>query len=203
VSDFFNLQTQNLSTPLKNKLIYVVGASGSGKDSIINYCCKHLFETLLLPVVVPHRFITRQDTQHEKSLYLTEDEFLKKSEQNGFAMQWQANHFYYGIGKDIDACLLDNCVVVVNGSREYLPVAKKKYGKILYSIAIEVPVDVLEKRLCERGRESIDDIRLRLQRHKQLSETIKTDAVIYNVGSVAEASQSFVNKISTVTHLVS
>ena len=197
MSEFFNLQTQPESVSLKNKLIYIVGASGSGKDSIIQYCCDHLFETLSLPVIVPHRFITREDTQHEKSLYLTEEAFFQKSAQDGFAMQWQANQFYYGIGKDIDACLLDNCIVVVNGSREYLPTARQKYGKILYSISIEVPTEILEKRLFERGRESIEDIQLRLQRHKLLAENISTHRVIHNTGTIKEAAQALIAAIQT------
>lgn len=197
MSEFFNLQFQSPSSSLKHKLIYVVGASGSGKDSIIQYCCENLFDTLPIPVVVPHRFITRDDTQHEKSLYLNEEEFKKKSAQDGFAMQWQANHFYYGIGKEIDACLLDNCIVVVNGSREYLPTAKQKYGKILYSVSIDVPLALLEKRLYERGRESIEDIQLRIQRHKQLQQHFTTNAVIENTGTIEESSQRLIDIIAS------
>lgn len=197
MSEFFNLQFQSPSSSLRHKLIYIVGASGSGKDSIIQYCCEHLFDSLPLPVVVPHRFITREDTQHEKSLYLNEEEFLKKSAQDGFAMQWQANHFYYGIGKEIDACLLDNCIVVVNGSREYLPTAKQKYGKILYSVSIDVPINVLEQRLYERGRESIEDIQLRIQRHKQLQQHITTNATIENTGTIEDSAKTLIHYIAS------
>lgn len=179
------------------KLFYIVGASGSGKDSIIQYCREHLFVRSKLNIVVAHRYITRKSDHNENSVYLSEDEFDKRLETNLFSLAWNANGLSYGIGSELDHWLQSNCVVLVNGSREYLPTAQKKYGELLHSIEIKVPTKILEDRLANRKRESPEDIRLRLERHKIFSEKINPTTTIDNTASIEKAANDLFKTIMT------
>lgn len=171
------------------KLFYLVGPSGSGKDSILRYFRQHLSEQCVQPVTVSHRYITRASDSNENSVSLSEEEFRLRLDKELFAMHWQANGFDYGIGKEIELWMKAGVSVIVNGSRAYLPKAQSLWGKKLHSISVNVSDEVLEQRLRQRNRESEGEIQLRLQRHKRLQPESSTDSVVVNNSSVENAAK--------------
>jgi len=58
--------------------------------------------------------------------------------------------------------------VLVNGSREYLHEARKRYPDLL-AVLLQVEPEVLRARLLERGRETPDDIEARLMRNSRFA----------------------------------
>jgi len=176
----------------KNKLsvatlYYLVGASGSGKDSILRYFRDHLAKECRLPVAIAHRYIPRQTDATENSVMLSEQEFTMRAQEKLFALNWQANTFHYGIGVEINTWLEAGVSVIVNGSRAYLPIARSLYPKQLHSINIDVPDEILQQRLQKRSRETPSAIISRMQRHKQLKEIFIADSVIVNDSSIDHA----------------
>jgi ribose 1,5-bisphosphokinase len=81
-------------------------------------------------------------------------------------MSWRANGLAYGIPAQINDWLAAGDDVLVNGSRGYLPEARRRYPNML-AILLTVDLAVLRQRLLARGRESLAEIDARLARNGQ------------------------------------
>lgn len=143
------------------KLIWLMGPSGSGKDSLL----AELRQQEQAQLLVAHRYITRAaNAGNENHIALSEQEFFTRAGQNLLALSWHANGLYYGVGVEIDLWLHAGFDVVVNGSRAHLPQAKSRYGAVLLPVCLQVSQDVLRQRLLARGRENETEIVARLER---------------------------------------
>ncbi|MEM9339220.1 MAG: phosphonate metabolism protein/1,5-bisphosphokinase (PRPP-forming) PhnN [Bacteroidota bacterium] len=144
-------------------LFYVVGASGAGKDSLMNFARKNLS---VKHVKFAIRHITRPaDAGGEAHIATSHEEFQQLMEQSFFSLFWESHGNRYGISKEINQWLNDGINVVVNGSRGYLPTALSRYPN-LKTVLIEVSEHVMRKRLTGRGRESNEEIEDRIKRSK-------------------------------------
>ncbi|WP_225086787.1 ribose 1,5-bisphosphokinase [Pectobacterium colocasium] len=159
------------------KLIYLIGPSGSGKDSLLR-----AIRQLALPhLLVAHRYITRPvEIQGENHIALTQEEFENRLRLGLFALNWQAHQCHYGIGIEIDDWLQRGNDVIVNGSRAYLSQARERYGNTLFPICLTVSTSTLRERLCARGRESEQQIATRLQRAEEEQSRLQSDCVLLN-----------------------
>lgn len=142
------------------RLVYVMGPSGAGKDSLLAYARKHVREPR---IAFAHRYITRKSDGHENHVELTHDEFAARAQLGFFALEWSSHGFRYGVGVEIDAWLAAGSVVVVSGSRAHLPAALERYPQMCV-VHIDAAPHVLAERLAMRGRETADEIRARLAR---------------------------------------
>ncbi|EHM51779.1 MAG: ribose 1,5-bisphosphokinase [Yokenella regensburgei] len=146
---------------MTGKLVWLVGASGSGKDSLLE--ALRVFEHPR--ILVAHRYITRPwNAGSENHVALSEQEFFTRAAQQLFALSWHANGFYYGVGVEVDVWLHAGFDVVVNGSRAHLPQAKARYGASLLPVCLQVTPEILRQRLETRGRETQTEITQRLAR---------------------------------------
>lgn len=142
--------------------MYIVGASGVGKDSLIEYVRQHL--QAQDRVLIAHRYITRDAfAGHENHVQLSAQEFALRARHELFAMHWESHGYRYGIGTEINAWLASGCAVVVNGSREYLSGAFERYPDMLV-VWVSASQETVAARLLTRGRESSPQISQRLQR---------------------------------------
>lgn len=156
---------------MSGKLIWLVGASGSGKDSLLA-ALRQRENTQLL---VAHRYITRPfNAGSENHIALSKQEFFNRAERQLFALSWHANNNYYGIGIEIDLWLHAGFDVVANGSRAHLP---------------QVTPEVLRQRLEQRGRESETEIALRLERAARYTPT--DCLTLNNNGSLGQSVEQF------------
>ena len=107
-------------------LFYVIGASGAGKDTLMNYARSTINGAE--PVIFANRYITRPPfTGNENHIHLSREEFEARINANLFALYWESHEQYYGIGTEINGWMECGFNVVVNGSRQYLPVAQQRY----------------------------------------------------------------------------
>ncbi|WP_113632149.1 ribose 1,5-bisphosphokinase [Pectobacterium peruviense] len=159
------------------KLIYLIGPSGAGKDSLLR-----AIRQLPLPrLLVAHRYITRPaEIQGENHIALTPEEFAIRQQLGIFALDWQAHQCHYGIGIEIDDWLQRGSYVIVNGSRAYLTQARERYGNTLFPICLTVSESALRQRLRARGRESEQQIATRLQRAEDEQSHLQSDCVLLN-----------------------
>lgn len=149
-----------------SQLVYIVGASGVGKDSLMQYARTQLNGSI--PLLFAHRYITRPATEgSENHIALTAEEFRNRKVGGLFALDWESHGLYYGIGIEIDVWMQMGSHVVVNGSRQYLPVAKQRYPDMI-PIAIEADPEVIRHRLESRGREKGEEIEQRIKRQPEL-----------------------------------
>ena len=178
---------------MKNRLIYVMGASGSGKDSLMRHAREKLAKHS--NIVFAHRYITRPaDAGGENHVSLTPDEFSSRVAAGLFAFHWQSHGHHYGIGIEIDRWLASGATVIVNGSREYLPQVSGRYHNVV-PLLIEVSPDVLRERLLRRGRENREQIEQRLQRHEVLAGACAEGLKVNNDGPLHESGDTLVGLI--------
>jgi len=179
-----------------SQLFYVIGASGAGKDSVMNFVRMKLKGKR--SILFAHRYITRlPDAATENHIYLTPQEFKARLRAGLFAMDWRSHENYYGIGKEINYWMHQGLTVIVNGSREYLPEAQEKYKK-LQPILIETSPEIVLQRLQERGRETTKEIIERIERNARLSLDGDNIIRVLNDGPIEEAGRDFHDIISGI-----
>tara|TARA_B100000212_G_scaffold83285_1_gene60243 strand:- start:281 stop:844 length:564 start_codon:yes stop_codon:yes gene_type:complete len=142
-------------------LIFVVGPSGSGKDTLINGA-KGLVSNERFTFIT--REITRSaDAGGEDHIEITKRDFDRKVKAGQYALHWQANGHCYGINKELNQLLCAGKTIVLNGSRAAVSTAGELYPQ-LQIVQINVPLEILRKRLKERNRETEQEIEARLSR---------------------------------------
>jgi ribose 1,5-bisphosphokinase len=151
---------------MRGRLIYLMGPSGAGKDSLLEAARERLAARGCL---IARRAITREgQALGEDAEALSPESFAEREQAGAFAMSWRANGLAYGIPKQIDEWLAAGRDVLVNGSRAYLAEARRRYPELL-AVLLAVEHDVLRRRLLARGRETSAQIDARLLRSAQLA----------------------------------
>lgn len=154
---------------MAGRLIYLIGPSGSGKDSLLDVARGPLADQ---GCRVVRRVITRSaEAVGEAAQAVSVDEFAVLQAQGAFALSWQANGLFYGIPKEVDEWLAAGQDVLVNGSRGYLPQARECYPDLL-ALLLTVDQAVLRQRLLARGRESLPEIEARLARNADFTASL-------------------------------
>lgn len=161
-------------------LVAVVGPSGAGKDSLLAHARYMLRDDPQVRFV--RRCITRPAAaggeEHEA---LDDEEFARRRAAGDFALHWESHGLGYGIGREIDDWLAQGCMVVYNGSRAHLPLARLAYP-LLRVVAVTARPETLARRLAQRRRESAADIALRIRRQPPLP----ADLPMIEVGNDAD-----------------
>ena len=178
---------------MDGRLIYLMGPSGSGKDSLIEAARKPL-QSINGEVV--RRVITRSaESVGEDAIGVSHEDFQHRKDEGEFALSWHANGLDYGISIQIDQWLKDGRHVLVNGSRGHLAEALQRYPALL-PVLLTVKDEVLRERLVRRGRESLAQIEARLSRNGQFAaEDLSGDAQIQRLDNSGELAV-------TVAHLL-
>lgn len=144
------------------RLVLVVGASGVGKDSVLDGA-RALFRTDSRVVFV-QRVITRPSgSGGEDHIAATADEFAALCDSRAFSIHWPANGLAYGLPQRMDDDLADGRVVIANVSRQVLDDARRRYPGLTVC-EVTASTDTLRARLMARGRETPAEIEARLAR---------------------------------------
>ncbi len=179
-------------------LVYVMGPSGAGKDSVLGRARAMLPTDL--PIVFAHRYVTRPaNSGGENHVALSHGEFALRRAHGLFAFHWQAHGNDYGIGLEIHAWRRAGLTVVVSGSREHF----RQMGDIdknTVPVLITAPAERLLERLRKRGREDADATAERLQRAVAQDLDLAGVITIVNDGPLDEAAEAFVRLLATLRH---
>lgn len=173
-------------------LVYLMGASGSGKDTLLRNVAARLRDDDA--ILIAHRYITRAGGADEASLELSREEFDRRAALGCFALHWQGHGLHYGIGIEIDAWMRQGRAVIVNGSRAHLVAATARYP-VLCAVEVRVAPEVLAQRLAQRGREGPQEIAARLARAARAYAVPDGLAVIQldNSGPIEVAAQALLD----------
>ena len=169
---------------MNHRLVYVVGPSGAGKDSVLGQLRE------VWPARAPahwaRRTITRPaDAGNEQHEAVDAPTFHQLRQAEAFAMYWTANDLSYGVRREELEQLSAGRWVFVNGSRAYLADFLQKWPQATV-VHISASVNVLAQRLAARGRETQEAIALRLSRAVPLQ--LPPDALhILNDGDLNDA----------------
>jgi ribose 1,5-bisphosphokinase len=182
---------------MTGRLIYLMGPSGAGKDSLLLAAREPL---LARGCKITRRVITRSaEAVGEDALAVTEAEFEQLHHSGAFALDWQANGLRYGIPKQIDEWLEAGEDVLVNGSRGYLSEARKRYPQ-LQAILLTVTLPVLRERLLARVRETVEEIEARLARNERFRSAAEHGEalILDNSGPLEQTVQRLLQLIDRV-----
>lgn len=177
---------------MPGRLIYLMGPSGAGKDSLIDAARPSLQQ---MGCHVAQRVVTRSaESVGEAAQEVSAAEFQRMAEHGEFALSWHANGLGYGIPIQVDRWLAEGVHVLVNGSRAHLQQARLRYP-LLLPVLLTVDGEVLRQRLIARGRESAADIEARLQRNQRFVAVTQAEAEaieqVDNSGELATAVRRF------------
>ncbi|MFJ2284204.1 phosphonate metabolism protein/1,5-bisphosphokinase (PRPP-forming) PhnN [Pseudomonas sp. NPDC087803] len=180
---------------MDGRLIYLMGPSGSGKDSLIEAARAPL---RAMNCEIIRRVITRSaESVGEDAIGVTPEEFEQRLQRGDFALAWQANGLAYGIPIEMDEWLRAGQQVLVNGSRANLRQALERYPTLL-PVLLTVKDEVLRERLLRRGRETPEQIDARLARNALFKDRRATDLPVHlidNSGDLADAIKQLLDLI--------
>ena len=147
---------------MSQKLIYTMGPSGAGKDSLLAWLKTKLHPQA--PIHFARRTIDRP-VQPSGELHESVDagSFKQLQNQGAFSMHWAANGLQYGVRHTELNGLQRDQWVMVNGSRAYLPHALLRFPGMTV-LHITAGAEVLRSRLLARQRETPAMVEARVQR---------------------------------------
>ena len=144
------------------RLIYTLGPSGAGKDSLLAWLKDRLPPHA--PVHFARRVIDRArhdwGEQHES---VSPESFLRLRDEDAFALHWKANGHQYGIRHIEVLAAQSPSWVLLNGSRAHLSLAIEKFPELTV-LHITASAEVLRARLISRQRENAVAVEARVQR---------------------------------------
>jgi ribose 1,5-bisphosphokinase len=179
-----------MSMPRPNApLVYVMGASGAGKDTLIAYAHAGLGGR----VAIAPRYVTRPSSADAPTdIAVTGEEFEARRMAGAFAMAWHAHGVSYAIGIETEAWRAAGTPVLANGSRAHFETHLREKPGIV-PVLVTAPLAVIEARLAARGREAGAAIRDRIARagaHEMALDIAQRSlTVIENAGRPQDAGE--------------
>ena len=188
VSALIERELTSAAFPLRSGVfIAVVGPSGAGKDTIIDYARERLHDS---GVEFVRRVITRpSDAGSEDHDTLVDAAFEEAEQQGAFALSWPAHGLKYGLPASVDRTIADGRVAIANLSRGALPALRQRYANVAV-VEITARHDILAERLSARGRESRGEVLARLARTAPVDRGADV-ITIDNSGARDEAGERF------------
>jgi ribose 1,5-bisphosphokinase len=186
---------------MRAKLIYVMGPSGVGKDSLLNWLRSHVQTLQPKPALhFARRTITRAagdaTEDHEA---IGQEDFAKLAQEGAFALHWQAHGLYYGLRRTE---MTDRSGwVIVNGSRAYVQEARERCPGMTV-LHVSAPENIVRQRLLSRQRETADEVEARVLRSQTAAvDPADGDLRIVNAGSLEESAAAMCQLLQSHTGL--
>ncbi len=184
-----------MSRPL-GSLVLVAGASGVGKDTLINGARQALEGDRRFSFV--RRVVTRPaDAEVEDHDSMAAEEFARQEAAGRFALTWEAHNLRYGLPISVDTDIALGRTVVANVSRHVVSRAREKYPACAV-ILVTAEISLRAERLITRGRESPDQITSRLARESAPVPAGIDPVIIDNTGPVAIGVTAFVMALRAI-----
>ena len=160
------------------KLFLIVGPSGSGKDTLINYAVGRVPGLKKI-----RRVITRPPNNFEDFESVDYCEFDKRD----FLITWEVFGVKYGIPK------LEEGNYIVNVSRSVVPKIKEIFPNTKV-IKLTAPKEILIQRQIKRGRDPLNVILKRVERDFDIDCDIEIDTSFSDIRIAGEKLVNFINK---------
>ncbi|MGE0698440.1 MAG: phosphonate metabolism protein/1,5-bisphosphokinase (PRPP-forming) PhnN [Vicinamibacterales bacterium] len=173
-------------------LVFVVGPSGAGKDTLIRGAQARLADDPRIRFV--RRAITRPVDGSEDHESVSEAEFVARRDAGDFALSWQAHGLSYGVPVEALRQVQDGHIVVCNGSRAAIAAARSAFPRVRI-VLVTAPYDVLQFRIRARNRES--NIGDRLARSFPDLADASCDLIIDNSGPASAGIESICGDIQS------
>jgi ribose 1,5-bisphosphokinase len=171
--------------------VAIVGPSGSGKDTLINFARERLADRA--EFVFVRRIVTRPaDRASEDHDSLSEAQFDAQERSGGFALAWPAHGLRYGLPASVDADIDAGRVVIANVSRQIVGQIERRYARTMV-VALSAAPEIIARRLAARGREDAKAITARLARLVDTDALGPTTVRLDNSGALVLAGERLVD----------
>lgn len=155
-----SMQNSRDSGKHRGRLLLIVGPSGSGKDTLIDWLKSRYEQDERILFV--QRVITRKpDATGENHIGLSPHSFEVMKKQGRFAVSWAAHDLQYALPIEALHHVENGGIAIANGSRRALADITRIFSTVQI-LHLLVERKALEARLVARGRESPDQVRQRL-----------------------------------------
>lgn len=180
--------------------ILIVGASGAGKDSLLQAARAHFTQIkhkhnsaqdMTKELHFIPRYIDRIPDCHEANYYLDTQSF--ELLEGFFISKWRANGHSYGIARHT---LFAHSVNLISISRTAIQDFEAQCTSVSV-IEVFVPTQILKARLEKRGRESKEQIAQRLQNASKITQA-KRLYRFENTKPLYESAQDFIALITQI-----
>lgn len=186
------------ATPSQGMFVAIVGASGSGKDTLLRFAEKHFRDEPRVHFV--RRAITRPAHPTEDHEPVSPEEFASRLANNTFALHWGAHGLSYGLPNSELQGLDLGHVVIANVSRAMQAEIVSRFDRHLF-IEIAANEKIRAARIGERRRASDGEVKNRLDRNVDFLLGERA-IVIENDGAVDAAGMDLVNALRACLELV-
>lgn len=168
---------------MQGKVIVVSAPSGAGKTSIVQQLLKDVPE-LKFSISATTRAKREYEVDGKDYYFLTPEQFKEKLAQDDF-LEWQevyTDQFYGSLKSEVERIWQNNQTVIFDVDVLGGLNIKKFYGDNAMSVFIKAPsVEELEKRLRNRGTETPETLKKRLDKAEyEMSFSNQFDEIILN-----------------------
>ncbi len=165
----------------KGMLIVISGFSGVGKSTVINYMFEKM-PNLRFSISCTSRKPRKNEVDGVDYLFVSEEEFEYRIEQNDFVEYTKTFANYYGTPKsEIDKALAGGADLLLDINSVGAKNIKKHYPDCVCVFINPPSIDVLKQRLKGRGSESEDSFKRRIDEIDFESQSIPFyDIVVVN-----------------------
>jgi guanylate kinase len=176
----------------KMKAIIVAAPSGSGKTTL----CKYLLDNNKNCTFSISATTRARRNENEQYYFLTVEEFRQKIDNNEF-VEWEEVYpgKYYGTLKtEIERIWALGKNIIFDVDVKGGIALKKIFKEDALSIYIQVDLDIIKQRLIKRGSETIESLKIRLEKIELESIfLIDYDTVIFNDNELEKACEQIQN----------
>jgi ribose 1,5-bisphosphokinase len=173
-------------------VVLIVGPSGAGKDTLLRLVRGRLDGDDRF--FFARRVVTRPADGSEDHASLSGRDFEEGVARGAFALHWQAHGHRYGIPAEADTAVRAGRTVVLNASRQVVPVARRRYAATVV-VVVDAPVAVRASRLAARDRESPAEVRARLERVVAGFHHADADLIVDNSGAPELAAELIIRRL--------
>ena len=169
---------------LSTGLIYVIGPSGVGKDSLLNWLHGHVRSMKAAPALnFARRTVTRASgNSNEDHESVDVEAFAQLARSGAFALHWEAHGLHYGV-RHTEVTGRSGWVMV-NGSRAYLEQARALFAGLTV-LHVSAPEAAVRARLAARQRETPAQVLERTLRASTADVAVAPgDLAIVNAGTL-------------------
>ncbi|MEL7109696.1 MAG: phosphonate metabolism protein/1,5-bisphosphokinase (PRPP-forming) PhnN [Pseudomonadota bacterium] len=179
---------------MTGSLIFVVGPSGVGKDTLLDGARHWLEGDSRFHFL--RRDITRPESAGgEAHNPVSPEAFEARLQAGEYALHWGAHDLRYGLPHSELEGLERGRSVIANGSRSAVDTARRLFERVAI-VSVTADEDLLRRRLKARAREADADIEKRIARATAFEVTGEDVHTIRNDGSVEDGVAKFVEVLA-------
>lgn len=173
------------------RLILVVGPSGAGKDALLERA-KLAFANDA-NYVFARRIVTRAALAEDHDTLDAQD-FDKACDEGAYLLAWRAHGLGYGLPASLRSDLEAGRTVIANVSRGMI-LAAESLGYPVTVLHVTADPVILASRIAARGRESMAEIRMRMNRLAPLEWNRAEMIELRNDGTLDEGCALMINAL--------